>query len=372
MVTVGSMLQQAGEEGGITRVYQNPGPTKVHEPWPTVTVGKSPNVEDAVWFDVDGDGRLDIVSSCEGKTRQHFVHWSPMDLSRWQDPNAWRSEAFRFENRAAVPADRQKDSRAQENQQQWMFALPLEVDGKNGVDLVVGSKGDNASVGWLEAPKNRRDLSAWRYHRWIDAGWIMSLRAVDMDGDGDADILYSDRRKQSSGVRWLENTLSEADSTATSLANRWPVHDIGARGDEVLFLDVLCSKKDSRAIEIVAAVKHKGITRFHRDDESTDWSVESIDWPTNCGREKAVAIGDINLDGANDLVVTAESAENASGVRWLSKQKGAWHAYPIAGKAGIKYDRIELIDLDTDGDLDVLTCEERDNLGVIWYENPTR
>ena len=24
------------------------------------------------------------------------------------------------------------------------------------------------------------------------------------------------------------------------------------------------------------------------------------------------------------------------------------------------------------GDLDVITCEERDNLGVVWYENPAR
>ena len=39
---------------------------------------------------------------------------------------------------------------------------------------------------------------------------------------------------------------------------------------------------------------------------------------------------------------------------------------------GVKFDRIETIDLDGDGDLDVLTCEERDNLGVIWYENPLR
>ena len=31
-------------------------------------------------------------------------------------------------------------------------------------------------------------------------------------------------------------------------------------------------------------------------------------------------------------------------------------------------DGIELIDLDGDGDMDVLTCEERDNLGVIWYD----
>ena len=29
-----------------------------------------------------------------------------------------------------------------------------------------------------------------------------------------------------------------------------------------------------------------------------------------------------------------------------------------------------LADLDGDGDLDVLTCEEVGNLGVIWYENP--
>ena len=32
----------------------------------------------------------------------------------------------------------------------------------------------------------------------------------------------------------------------------------------------------------------------------------------------------------------------------------------------------ELIDLDDDGDLDVLTCEERRINAVIWYENPQR
>ena len=31
-----------------------------------------------------------------------------------------------------------------------------------------------------------------------------------------------------------------------------------------------------------------------------------------------------------------------------------------------------MLDLDADGDRDVVTCEERDNLGVIWYENPSR
>ena len=40
-------------------------------------------------------------------------------------------------------------------------------------------------------------------------------------------------------------------------------------------------------------------------------------------------------------------------------------------------DRIELLDVDADGDLDVITCEENAGpnsrgLGLVWYENPHR
>ena len=58
---------------------------------------------------------------------------------------------------------------------------------------------------------------------------------------------------------------------------------------------------------------------------------------------------------------------------WLDRNSaGETVEHDISGADGIKFDRIELLDLDADGDLDVITCEERDNLGVIWYENPTR
>jgi len=33
---------------------------------------------------------------------------------------------------------------------------------------------------------------------------------------------------------------------------------------------------------------------------------------------------------------------------------------------------LRAVDLDRDGDLDILGCEEADNLGVFWYENPAR
>ena len=44
------------EEGDFTKVYIHPGHDKVNTPWPSVIVGKTPNVEDAVFADLDGDG----------------------------------------------------------------------------------------------------------------------------------------------------------------------------------------------------------------------------------------------------------------------------------------------------------------------------
>ena len=80
------------EEGGAVRVYVNPGPARAKETWPAVTVGHVGNVEDAVFVDLDGDGAVDVISSCEGKTRRMFVHWAPREPGRYLDEAAWRTE----------------------------------------------------------------------------------------------------------------------------------------------------------------------------------------------------------------------------------------------------------------------------------------
>ena len=49
---------------------------------------------------------------------------------------------------------------------------------------------------------------------------------------------------------------------------------------------------------------------------------------------------------------------------------GSWTPHELSGRDGVKHDLIALVDLDADGDLDVITTEEVHNLGVIWYENP--
>ncbi len=343
------------EQGNKVRVYLHPGLEKAKRPWPHVTVGHVADPEDAVFADLDGDGAVDVVSSCEGQTRTIFIHWAPSDPARYTDGGAWET--------TALPAT--------EQEQAWMFSFPMDIDGNGRIDLVVGSKGSNASIGWLRSPRDPRDVSAWTFHRLYNASWIMSLQAHDMDGDRDLDILASNRKGATPGVLWLENPGAQEAGEYVP----WAEHRVGPSDRQVMFLTTGAFLPDQP--EIVCAVKGTGITRYTREGNSGDWQLAEVSMSHECGTGKGVAIGDINLDGRIDIVFSCEYAHgDLSGVRWLSYRESPaeteWENHEISGAEGTKFDRIELLDIDGDGDLDVLTCEESENLGVIWYENPTR
>lgn len=343
------------EEGGQIRVYLNPGPQRAASKWPAVTVGAVKSPEDAVLVDLDGDGAMDVVSSCEGRNRTAFVHWAPREKDRFLDERAWTTSPF--------PATQARQS--------WMFAIPMQMDGRNGIDLVLGSKGNGASISWLQSPDDPRDLNAWKLHQLTAAGWIMSLQSHDLDRDGDPDILASDRKGSRRNVLWLENP----GTTATAAGAVWNVHGIGPADREFMFL-ALGDLHGDKSTNILCTVRGGGISLLS-PSSNHGWAHHEIAMPKNCGTGKGVAIGDLDGDRQPDLVFTCENATgDKSGVRWMAWQgsptSGLWSDHEISGPVGIKFDRVELLDLDGDGDLDVLTCEERNNLGVFWYENPSR
>jgi len=343
------------EQGGKVRVCLHPGHTRAREKWPSVTVGNVGSPEDAVFADLDGDGAVDVVTCCEGRVRTVWVHWAPKDKKKYLNPNAWQTAAFPSSQGA----------------QMWMFCLPVQVDGSGGIDLVVGAKGRGAQIGWLKSPTNPRDLAAWRWHPLYDAGWIMSLLAADMDGDGDLDVVASDRRGRNRGCLWLENP-----GPGPAQARRWRVHRIGGGDREVMFITLVDLDQDG-LLDVLAATRGHGLVYHRRKTKKpATWESLPIQLPPNTGTAKGVAVGDIDLDGRLDIVFTCEHARGRSGVVWMSYRKGVtdrvWDAHEISGPKGTKYDLLELLDLDGDGDLDVLTCEEAENLGVIWYENPTK
>lgn len=337
------------EEGGRVRAYLNPGPEKAREVWPAVTVGEVAAPEDAVFADLDGDGAWDVVSSTEGDNNALYFHWAPADPERYLDAEAWTT--------AVLPQSKDRT--------RWMFVLPLDVDGRNGIDLFAGSKDDPAYIGWWESPPDPRRLEDWQWHPVYEAGWIMSLISHDVDGDGDQDVVATDRKGPKRGLLWLENPT-------------WTEHRVGpVDSDEAMFMTIADLDQDGLE-DFVAAVKDGPLLFYRRlPGASIDWERFEIPLPPGTGSGKGVAVADFDLDGDLDLAFTCEHADDGKiGAMWLSYDEtpaaGKWTAHPISGSGGVKFDRIELADLDQDGDLDLITCEERDDYGVIWYENPAR
>ncbi|MFK7790100.1 MAG: FG-GAP repeat domain-containing protein [Phycisphaeraceae bacterium] len=333
------------EEGGVVRLYLNPGPEKSKDKWPAVTVGKVNNVEDAVLVDLDNDGTMDVVSSCEGKTKTMYVHWGPKDQAKLLDEDAWQTEP--------IPATAGK--------QVWMYCLPMQIDGERGTDLMVGSKGKGAAVGWLESPEDPRDLQAWRYHKIRDAGWIMSIEPVTSDWPN---ALITDRKGEHRGIYTLGYHR-----------DRWASFEIEMGKGEYMFaatipghgFDWVTATRDGE----VRLFAHNHLSRAYRDITTI-----AIPNPFGVRHGKAVAVGKIDADHDLDFVVShnTQGQRDKPGIALIRadrrKHREDWPAHDISGTEGAKFDRIELIDLDGDGDLDVLTCEEATNLGVIWYENP--
>jgi hypothetical protein len=317
-----------------------------------VTAGNVRDAEDAIFADLDGDGRLEVVSCTEGKTRTVFWHRPLGKTNSLLDSSSWETKSF--------PALAGK--------QWWMQCFSLNLDGANGDDLVLGSKNKGATIGWLQAPSDPNQLENWTYHALRDAGWIMSLIPRDMDADGDPDILFSDRKGSRTGVFWLENPGAKAVLQSAP----WTEHAIGGLGLQVMFADAADINGDGLT-DVLVAAKPNDILLFIAQPDKT-WKTTTLHLQTeNLGDAKAVKAADINGDGLTDIFYTCENAKgDKEGIVWLEQQQTQpWLQHHLGGPKGLKYDLMQTLDLDGDGDLDVMTCEERDQLGVIWYENPS-
>ncbi|MEX2581276.1 MAG: VCBS repeat-containing protein [Verrucomicrobiales bacterium] len=337
------------EEGDAIRVCLNPGPDKARQPWPAVTVGRVTDAEDAVFADLDGDGFLDVVSAAEGKTKTVYIHWCPSDEASLANESAWTT--------TPIPVT--------ESRKWWMYTLPFDVDDDGDTDLIVGSKNKGGSVAWLENPGHAaaRRVEEWQLHHMADAAWIMSLRLLESGGDNY--LLFSDRKGDRSGI-YLMKSVSEEP---------WfePAVRIGAAGEEVMFLDLAHLNDDDR-LDIAAAIRPDRVMVLNQpEDPLREWSdvAELEPLPGDrYGTTKAVSVALMDRDEQLDFVITCELAKGDKHGVAIGNPSSKFQS--VSGPEGVKFDRIELLDLDGDGDLDILTCEERDGLGVVWYENPSK
>lgn len=181
---------------------------------------------------------------------------------------------------------------------------------------------------------------------------ITEIVPADMDGDGDSDLIVS----QSWGLFgselvWLENldgtgTFGMPRELHTGAGYDFDLEDVNGDGNP----DVTIVSQMTR-------------DRFLQQYVNTGNEFQSYSIPSDPNTEH-VRVGDLTGDGRRDLVITTWQWSSNEGAILLYENlgDGTEYASPIQISTLEGRSDLELIDLDSDGDLDVI-------VDGAWYEN---
>ena len=335
-------------------------------------------------MDVNHDGAMDVVSGgwwYEGPNfERHFLRDVEMIRGRYDD----------YSN------------------------LPMDVNGDGWLDLVSANY-RSESVYWVEHPGEK--LKPWNVHVIAKPGPMETGRLVDVDGDGQIDLLPNPVKF---AAWWEVLRPADADSDPEWVRHDLPdeaaAHSVGfgdingdGRGDIVATRGWLEAPKDCR----------KGTWRWHADfrlerdagipilvfdvdddgdndivwgrghniglywlehnpDRSADarWIRHAID--TSWSQPHSLLLADIDGDGREELIVGKRYMGHDGKdpgefdplvIYWYkyNSDSRTWHRGPISlgGPAGVGLDP-KAADLDADGDIDLVVAGRS---GLFWFEN---
>ena len=376
----------------------------VREPWPTIDVwepeppldeSKGVNPENAAFGDFDGDGNLDVAGAqgysdmlwWEGSEPGIRVIWGPPASDVFNE-NLWTDGG-----RIPATVDR--------GHFHWVVAQ--DVNGDGATDIAAGGRvhGGNmlkAGVIWIEAPSNpadRRVLSNWQVHD-IDANQFGGHGFVfaDVDEDGDDDIILAnadfDTPENEEKVLWYENPGPGPDIT-----NPWPAHVIHQSSEYSGKPQVVVANLDGDAYDDVLTQTDQNIYYFRKTGVAPvtfDTIVIAKD-PVAQLFARTLRVADLNGDGKLDILgmlvhVDATIPSDKAAAFWM-EYSGAvpladnWTTHVIkwgSGETmirpelGEKWDQAHIVDVDGDGDLDIVAnCEEwwEDGWGIGPFWDPT-
>ncbi|MCB2156312.1 VCBS repeat-containing protein [bacterium] len=232
-----------------------------------------------------------------------------------------------------------------------VFAVDLDGDGD--ADVLSASENDDL-IAWYE---NIDGAGTFGPQKTItsSADRAESVFAADLDGDGDIDVLsgsYEDDR-----VAWYENIDGEGSfgpqQTITIAANRC--------------LSVLAADLDGDGDKDVLSASQYGRTMWYENIDGTGTfgprqTITSIP----AGADSIFAA---DLDGDGDIdILSAESWEGE--ISWCQNTDGAgtFGSQHILSTFARKAHCMAVTDLDDDGDLDVLSLSYSGN-HIAWHEN---
>ncbi|MBK6994778.1 MAG: T9SS type A sorting domain-containing protein [Saprospiraceae bacterium] len=188
----------------------------------------------------------------------------------------------------------------------------------------------------------------------ITGAWT---RAADFDNDNDPDILV----QSGDTIYWYENLLPG-----------WTPHiiDLTFYNSKFDYVDVLDldGDGDTDILKFPASDFADPLTWNENKSNGTEWELHQILPDVNCNWMQS-SWGDLDGDGDVDLVVPEADFINPtplSSIYWLENtgDGDAWTKHPLLPGS---YLYSSVADLDGDGDLDI-ACDEG-SAGILWLEN---
>jgi len=218
------------------------------------------------------------------------------------------------------------------------FAFPADMDGDGDIDVVSSERGTGSpyKVAWFE----------------------YCVYPGDLDNDSDMDIVGANAAISNKGLEWFSNDDGVGDSWTRYRIVYW-----GSPGF------VCCSDIDGDDTLDVVAVTYgdpNQIAWWERHAQTEpEWEQHLVTGGLHSGLEFFCI--DFDLDGDIDIL-SAEDWPN--GLKWHENLDGTglnWLSHSIGGYYEIAYS-VHASDIDSDGDLDVVYCSE-DSHEVSWFEN---
>ncbi len=297
------------------------------EPPPELPTGAA--LEAVLALDVDGDVDLDLLTPTS--LLRQDEGWTSLTLPR---------QCLRYEEIAAADLDGDGDpdlARACEEE----VAIELAInDGAAGFS-------ERPLIQLVTAPEG--------------------LIAADIDGDGDQDLVTAGYDPMTgdaeTGVVVLRN------GGAASFALEAPIA-AGQHPESLVAVDIDADGDP----DLVAADEIGGRVHILANDGAGRFAARG-DWPAGEDPE-GLGVGDLNGDGALDLVVVndgfyASAWRESGGVSVLFADGAGHYAAPVEHPAGLSPRGVTLGDVDGDGDLDVLAANSFSNDVAILINDGT-